>query len=59
MERSFGTAISGNRRRNAELSPEHRAAIVSKYESGHTPTKLAREFACARSILYDTLEHFK
>lgn len=59
MERSFDTVISGNRGRKAELSPEQRAAIVSKHEGGHTPTKLAREFACARSTIYDTLERFK
>jgi transposase len=59
MERSFGTVISGNRRRKAELSPEQRTAIISKHESGHTPTKLACEFDCARSTIYDTLERFK
>ncbi|KAJ5555508.1 transcriptional regulator family: Helix-turn-helix and Homeodomain-like HTH [Penicillium sp. DV-2018c] len=48
-----------NRRQGAELSPEQRAAIIAKHEDGHTPTKLAREFGCARSTIYDTLERFK
>ncbi|KAJ5129346.1 transcriptional regulator family: Helix-turn-helix and Homeodomain-like HTH [Penicillium bovifimosum] len=59
MERSFGTVISGNRRPNAELSPEHCAAIISKHEDGHKPTELTSEFGCARSTIYDTLNRFK
>lgn len=59
MERSFGTEISGNRRPKAELSTEQRSAILAKLDIGQSPTKLATEFNCARSTIYDTKKRFQ
>lgn len=59
MGRSFGTEINGNRGRGVELSSEQRAAIIHAHQQGASPSKLAREFGCARSTIYDTLNHFQ
>ncbi|THC88386.1 hypothetical protein EYZ11_012163 [Aspergillus tanneri] len=56
--RSFGTEISGNRRPNQELSRDARAAIVYGLSVGQSPTRLAEQFNCTRSTIYDTKKRF-
>ncbi|OQD59946.1 hypothetical protein PENPOL_c038G02850 [Penicillium polonicum] len=56
--RSFGTEISGNRGKQAELSPEQRAGICSALDAGVSASKLAVEYACHRSTIYRTRERF-
>lgn len=58
-ERSFGTGISANRGRKAELSLEQRSAIIHAHELGRSPSKLVQEFGCARGTIYDTLNRFQ
>ncbi|KAF7128242.1 hypothetical protein CNMCM5793_002784 [Aspergillus hiratsukae] len=57
--RSFGTEISGNRRHQAELSPETRAAILDGLENQRSPTQLAKEFGVSRRTIYKTKERFQ
>jgi transposase-like protein len=57
--RSFGTEISGNRRPQAELSPETRAAILNGLENQRSHTQLAKEFGVSRRTIYTTKERFQ
>jgi DNA-directed RNA polymerase specialized sigma24 family protein len=50
--RSFGTEISANRRRNAELSPEQRSSILSALHVGKSPTETANTHNVARRTVY-------
>lgn len=52
--RSFGTEISENRRLNAELSKDTRAAILYGLSLKESPTALAREFKVSRTTIYNT-----
>src|SRR3954471_16675078 len=55
MLRSFGTEISGNRRRGFELTPAQRISIILKREEGLTVRELMAEFKCGRHAIYNTL----
>ena len=57
--RRFGTVISGNRRRNCELSKEARAAIVALAEAGTKKVQLARQFFCHPNTITRTLQRFQ
>ena len=59
MTRSFGTEISGNRKRGFELTSEQRASLISKREEGLTVRELMAEFKCGRTVIYDTLNRWK
>ena len=56
---SFGTEISGNRMRGAELTSEQRVAIISKREEGVTVKELMAEFKCGKSTIYNTINRWK
>lgn len=57
--RSFGTEISGNRRRSAELSPEQRSAIVYARQMRVSIAKLAEEFQRSNSTITRTVQRFE
>jgi transposase len=57
--RSFGTQITGNRRLQAELSPEARSAIIVLTEEGISQRKLAARFGCSRSTIQATIDRWK
>jgi transposase len=57
--RRFGTEISGNRVKNAELSSESRAAIIAKYEAGVKVAALRDEFCVGKTAIYDTINRWK
>ena len=46
--RSFGTEISGNRPRQAELSETTRTQIIYAIQNGEKPAQIARKFEVAR-----------
>lgn len=56
--RVFGTEISGNRGKGAELTPRTRFAICSAVNSGETKVKVAEDFGVNRSTVYDTFNHW-
>lgn len=55
---SFGVEISGNRRRNAELSVQQRDLIIAKCEAGASSRELAEEFNCTRRCINKTLQRY-
>ncbi|KAF2174433.1 hypothetical protein K469DRAFT_710953, partial [Zopfia rhizophila CBS 207.26] len=57
--RSFGTEIPGNRGRNDELSPEARAAIISKREAGVLRKDLAVECRVSEKTITNTFKRWK
>jgi hypothetical protein len=52
----FGTEISGNRVKNAELSAESRAAIIAKYEARVKVVALRDEFRVGKTAINDTIK---
>ena len=56
--RSFGTEISGNRRRGGELLPEARAAILAGLENKISAAKLAEQFGVNRRTIYKTRDRY-
>ena len=57
--RSFGQEISGNRRRNAELSIPARNSIISKAEAGAPTRELAEEFSVISKYIRDTIRRYR
>ena len=57
--RSFGQEISGNRRRNAELSIPARNSIISKAEAGAPTRELAEEFSVTSKCIRDTIRRYR
>jgi transposase len=55
----FGTEISGNRVKNAELSAKSRAAIIAKYEARVKVVALRDEFRVGKTAIYDTINRWK
>ena len=56
--RQFGLAISGNRRRKEELSPEDRAEILAAVSSGKSQQSVARDFNASPSSITYTINHW-
>jgi transposase len=56
---AFGTEISANRRRNAELSTEQRVYIIASLEAGKSPTKIADIHNVARRTVYNTRDRWQ
>lgn len=59
MERNFGTEISSNYAKSAELSTEQRSVILYALEVGCLSSKIATDFEVTRSTIYRTKEHFQ
>jgi transposase len=57
--RRFGTEISGNSVKNAELSSESRTAIIAKYKAGVKVVALRDEFCIGKTAIYDTINRWK
>ncbi|KJZ74903.1 hypothetical protein HIM_05634 [Hirsutella minnesotensis 3608] len=56
--RHFGTLISGNRQRNAEIKPEVRAAIIAAVNAGTKPAEVARQFGLPDSTVRSLIKRF-
>ena len=56
--RTFGTEISGNRRKNESLSPETRAAICASVAAGTPKTVVARLFKINRRTVNRTQQRY-
>lgn len=56
--RSFGTKISANRSRNAEISIEQRVSINTTLEAGKSPTEIADIHDIARRTVYNTRDRW-
>jgi transposase len=59
MRRAFGTEISGNRGRGAELSTDMRSGILAAVEVGKSKAEIAREFHCTRRTIYNTIVRYE
>jgi transposase len=57
--RAFGTVISGNRRKNDELSPHTRSAIMSALANETSPSKIAADHNVSRQTVYNTRKRFE
>jgi transposase len=57
--RFFGTEMSGNHQKNAELTPEHRAAICAAIESGLPQQTVAEQYGVSRGAVRRTIERCK
>lgn len=57
--RSFGTEISGNRRRNSELSIGQRASILASLSAKQSVTKIAEDHNVSRQTIYNTRDRWQ
>ena len=57
--RAFGAVISGNRPKNAELTPTQRAFICGAWEAGKKQTELAEQFGCSTRTISNTIKRFQ
>lgn len=56
--RSFGTEISANRRRNAELSTEQRSGILAALEAKQSITQIAEIYNVTHQTVYNTRDRY-
>jgi len=57
--RTFGTEISGSRRRNSELSIEQRVSILASLSAKQSVTKIAEDHNVSRQTVYNTRDRWQ